>query len=92
MNLMGMQMEENRRTLKTTVLKREGGVWSPQEVSLLVGGLKTEVSQHLKYPECLILFGHFTKEQTLEAIMGGLAYVATQMTGVDGLPFTPGFV
>lgn len=90
----GMQMEDNRRKLKTTVLHRPGGVWHRSEVSKLGGGLKTEVSEHPEYPEYLVIFGHFTKEQTLQAIGGGIAYTAIQVTGMDSenLPFSPGFI
>lgn len=93
MNLLGLQVEENRRNLKMTVLRRQGGMWHRQEVARLCNGLMTEVSEHPEHPECLILFGHHTKEKTLEAIGGGQAYTATQVTGLqsEGVPFTPGF-
>jgi hypothetical protein len=94
MNLMEMQIEENRRKLKTTVLYREGGTWDRIEVGRLVNGLKTEVSQHQKHPAYLVLFGHYTKEQTLQALLGGQAYTAIQVIGADSkeLPFVPGFI
>ncbi len=86
-----MRLLEKRQSLKTTVLHRPGGVWHNQEVSLLVSGLVTEVSQLKRCPEYLIIWGHYTKEQTLAAIGGGVAYTATQMNGVDSLPFNPGW-
>lgn len=92
MDLLAMQMEENRRKLKTTVLYREDGTWLKVEVSRLVTCLITEVSQHPKHPEYLVLFGHYTKEKISEAIIGGLAYITLQVTGVDELPFNPGFI
>jgi hypothetical protein len=93
MNLMGLHLAKLRSELKMTVLKREGGKWVPQEVHKLVGGLTTEASEHPQHPEYVILFGHYTKEQTLRAIGGGSAYIATQVTGLpnDEVPFTPGF-
>lgn len=94
MDLLAMQVVENRRKLKMTVLHREGGVWHQMEVGRLVNGLMTEASQHPKHLEHLVLFGHYTKEQTLEALLGGQAYTAVQVTGTDSkdLPFVPGFV
>ena len=87
------RLKEARSNLKTTVLHRPGGMRHQQEVNLLVGKLMTEASQHPKFPEYIILFGHHTKEETLRAIMGGIAYTATQVTGVDSerLPFNPGW-
>lgn len=92
MDLHVMRIAENRRKLQTTVLHRPGGKWHGTEVSRLVNGLITEVSEHHKHPEYLIIFGHYTKEQTLKAIGGGVAYTAQQMTGMEKLPFSPGFV
>jgi cytochrome c-type biogenesis protein CcmH/NrfG len=94
MNLVAMQIAENRRTIKMTVLRREGGTWNRSEVSKLVNGLTTEASQHPQHPEHLVLFGHYTKDATLKALDGGQAYTATQIVGNDNkdLPFVPGFV
>ena len=75
-----------------TILYREGGKWLPSEVGKIVRGLKTIASGHPEYPEYVILMGHHTKEATLEALDGGLAYTATQVTGSDQLPFKPLFV
>jgi len=93
MDLLAMQVVENRRNLKMTVLHRAGGVWHHVEVGRLVNGLMTEVSQLQKYPEHLVLFGHYTKEETLKALLGGQAYTAVQVIGTDSkeLPFVPGF-
>jgi hypothetical protein len=89
-----MRMEENSQKLKMTILYRSGGKWHIEEVRRLVLGLTTEASQLPIFPEYVVLFGHFTKEQTLEALLGGVAYTATQVTGVDSkeLPFNPGFI
>lgn len=89
MDLMGIIMADNLRQLKTTVLFRKEGVWHREEVGRLVNGLMTEVSQHPENPEYLVLRGHYTKEETLRALIGGVAYTATQVTGADApeLPF-----
>ena len=93
-DLQYLMLEEKMRTLKMTVLHRSGGQWYPVEVSRLVEGLRTEASQHPQFPEYVILFGHHTKEATLRALWGGVAYIATQITGMDhkDLPFKPGFL
>jgi len=88
-DLTAMQMLENRRKLKVTVLHRPGGVWHEIEVSRLVNGLSTEVRSHPQHPEHLLLYGHYTKEQALAAILGGVAFTATQMTGIEDLPWFP---
>lgn len=90
-NLSAIINEGQRKELKYTVLHRPNGVWHESEVARLIDGLPTEVSRLPKFPEYLILFGHFTKEETLKAIMGGVAYTATQVTGTKDLPFHPGF-
>jgi hypothetical protein len=93
MDLVGMQVEKNRREMKMTVLYRSSGKWHLSEVSKLVNGLMTEISQHPQYTEYLIVYGHYTKEQTLKVLGGGVAYTATQVIGIqdDKLPFVPGF-
>jgi len=94
MDLLAMDLLEKRKKLKVTILHREGGTWHPSEVSRLVNGLMTEVSQQRDCPEYLLLFGHYTKEQTLEALLGGQAYTVSQVTGIDSkeLPFRPPWV
>jgi hypothetical protein len=54
----------------------------------------TEVSEHPQHPKYLILFGHYTKAETLEALVGGRTYTATNITGTNNkdLPFVPGFI
>lgn len=93
MDLVGMDLAEKRRQLKTTVLHRPGGIWHREEVGRLVCGLTTEASQRPSYPEYVILFGHHTKAETLKALGGGLAYTATMVTGIQSpdLPFSPPF-
>lgn len=88
---MDLIREQRIRTIKMTVLHRPGGQWWTEEVARLTNGLMTEVSSHPRHPEDLILLGHYTKEQTLRAIGGGVAYTATPMTGTKELPFMPGF-
>ena len=91
MDLVGINIAERRRSLKMTILHRSGGVWHSFEVGKLVNGLMTELSQHPRHPEYLILFGHYSKEEALKALGGGQAYTATQITGMDNkeLPFVP---
>ena len=91
MNLTGMQIAENRRNLKMTILYRKGGKWHDSEVGKFINGLTTEMSQHPEHPEYVILWGHYTKEETLAALGGGFAYTTTQVTGIDSkeLPFKP---
>lgn len=93
-DLQAMRIEENMRNLKMTVLHRPGGQWYPSEISKFVNGLMTEASQHPKFPEYVILWGHHTKAATLEALGGGMAYTATLITGLGhkDLPFRPGFI
>ena len=94
MNLTVFKIQEGLRALKVTVLHRQGGRWYSAEISLLCHGLMTEVSSHPSFPGYLVLFGHHTKEETLAAIMGGQAYTATPLIGVEDrrLPFRPGFI
>lgn len=94
MDLFALRMAENRRNLKMTVLFRPGGTWHEIEVGRLCTGLGTEVSQHPRHLEHLVLLGHYTKEQTLKALLGGQAYTTRQITGMESsdLPFSPGFV
>lgn len=82
MNLVAMGMIENHKKMKVTILHRPGGVWHNSEVGRLVEGLTTEASGHPQRPEYLMLFGHYTKEQTLRAIGGGVAYTVKPITGV----------
>jgi hypothetical protein len=83
-------IQERRNSLKTTLLKRENGTWPQVEISRMVHNLTTEVASHPQFSEYLIIFGHFTKEEVLKAIWGGLAFTATKMTGLTNLPFNPG--
>ena len=94
MNLVAMQIVENRRNLKMTILYRDGGEWHSSEIGKLKNGLMTEASGHPQHPEYLILLGHHTKEATLEVLGGGQAYTAIKIVGVDNrsLPFIPNFI
>jgi hypothetical protein len=94
MDLVGMQVEKNMRELKLTVLHRPSGTWDKIEVSRFVGGLMTNVYSHPQHPEHLILHGHYTKEQTLKALLGGITYTATQVVGInnEALPFRPSLI
>jgi len=81
--LQAQRIAETRRNMKVTVLHRPNGIWHQQEVNRLCNGLMTEVSQKASHPEHLVLFGHFTKQQTLDVLIGGMAYTATQITGIN---------
>jgi hypothetical protein len=93
MDLVAMDLQEKRRKMKLTVLHRAGGEWYPDETGRMVNGLMTEARQHPKHPEYVVLIGDFTKEETLKALGGGLAYTVTQVTGTQNekLPFSIGF-
>ena len=77
--------------IEMTVLHRKGGIWHQSEVGKLASGLITTVSERSQYPEYIILWGHYTKEATLKALVGGQAYTATKVTRTDDkrLPFIP---
>lgn len=92
MDLIRVALENNQQTIKTTVLCRPNGSWLKVEVSQFCDGLMTEVSGHPDHPEYLILFGHYTKEETLRALMGGVAYTAVKVVGIKELPFRPSFI
>lgn len=94
MDLLLMRRKETARKLKMTILHRPNSVWHREEINRLTGGLMTEVSFHPHHPADIILLGHYTKEQTLEALWGGMAYTATQIIGMDSkeLPFRPPFM
>lgn len=89
MNLGVMQVVENRKNLKTTVLFRNGGTWPSLEIDRL--GNKLVVSGHPKCPEYLLVSGHYTKDEILEALWGGRSFTVSQVVGVESLPFTPAF-
>ncbi len=93
MDLLGIVRRDNFLTLKTTVLHRPKGTWHQTEVDRIVNGLMTEASQHPRHPEYVILFGHYTKEKVLKAMLGGVAFTATEFIGIQNaqLPFRPGF-
>jgi hypothetical protein len=93
-DLLEMDRREKRKEIKVTVLHRPGGVWRPNEFALLGERLRTEARYRPEeHPEHIVLWGHFTKAQTLEVLGGGTAYTATQVTGIDDprVPF-PCFV
>lgn len=91
MNLLVDQKNNYIRNVELTVLCRKGGTWSAFEVTKLTEGLGTEAYENPEHPECVILLGSYTKEQTLRAIGGGLAYAAEVFTGAlnPALPFAP---
>lgn len=91
MDLLGMHRENYLRTVNLTILHRPGHGWSNVELSRLVNGLNTLAHGHPSMPEYVILEGHFTKEQSLAAILGGIAFTVTRVRGIESkeLPFVP---
>jgi len=81
MDLGAIDYDEKKAKVKLTVLHRVGGEWHASELYRLANGLMARVDGHPRYPEHLILAGHHTKEATLAAIGGGMAYTATQAVG-----------
>jgi hypothetical protein len=88
-NMMFQDRKDRQSKINFTILKREGGVWHGIEVNRLVNNLVTEVYSHPKHPEYIYLYGHYTKAQALEAIIGGFAFTAEKVTGVDRLLWNP---
>jgi len=88
--------KQSKRTeiLTVTVLRRHNGTWARYEVDRFTRGLQTDVCEDLDFPEYLLLFGHFTKAETIQVIREGNDYTATQVTGSDScdLPFKPRFI
>ncbi|MEK7585565.1 MAG: hypothetical protein AAB455_03595 [Patescibacteria group bacterium] len=93
MDLVAMGVAENRKNFKMTLLHRPNGTWPEAEVGWLVSKLGTVATHHPEHPEHLLLWGHYTKEQTLKALGGGKAYTASMVTGMQAaeLPFVPSF-
>ncbi len=93
MAILSGSAREECEGIKVTVLHRPGGVWRDKEILGLTDNLQAVVTGIATHPEYLILLGHHTKEATLQAIGGGFAYTATQVTGIDSplLPFVPSF-
>lgn len=94
MDLLAMEREKRIKNLKMTILFRAGGTWTGMEVDRLMSGLMTETSGHPDHPEYVILLGHYTKPETLKALLGGQTYTAEQIVGLRNpkLPFTPSFM
>ncbi len=92
-DILGMEIKNWRDSQKVTVLYRKSGTWSPVEVSRLVNALGTVASGLSSFPEYVLLMGDFTKEDTLRALGGGIAYTAKTVIGMDNLelPFKPRF-
>jgi hypothetical protein len=67
------------------------GTWKPNEVTAIINGLVTEAYQLESFPQHVILWGGFTKEQVLKAMGGGATFTAEEVVGYenDKLPFRP---
>jgi hypothetical protein len=93
LDLISLQVRQNRRTERLTVLRRPGGRWGRSEVIRLTVNLPAEVIGHPKHPEYLIIRGHFTHAETLDALKGAEPYEVKEVVGLDSpaLPFWTGF-
>jgi hypothetical protein len=93
-DLLGMDLRSRRAATKITLLHRPGGTWHQIEVSRLVSKFNNSVCAHPKHPEYLILPEHRTKEEVLDAILGGVAFTAEQVLGFENpkLPWVPQFI
>lgn len=73
----------------------DGGIWSPLELSGLASILGTVVAvNHSKHPGYLIILGHYTKDQTVEALGSKSHLVVEQVScfnDSERLPFNPHF-
>lgn len=94
MNLLAMHREATARDMRLTVLHRPNGTWSKLELGRLVNGLTTEACSHPKHPEDIIVYGHYSKDEVLGAILGGQVFTVKQVTGIENpeLPFRPSFM
>ena len=81
--LMPLEVERIRREIQLTILHRPSGDWTSSESGRIVNGLMTEMEQHPQYPEYAILFGHYSKQDVLQALSGGVSFTALQVTGVE---------
>lgn len=92
--MMAEDIKTRRAKMEFTVLTRgkgSDGVWHRSEVNRIVNGLSAELYTLPALPQHLILWGHFTKEQVLQAMDGGCTFTAMQVQGLENpeLPFRP---
>ena len=74
-----------------TILRRLGGKWFSSELNGLTKSLRTQVTQHISFPEYAILDGHFSEDQVVAILLETSApYILTQITGTQNLPFDLG--
>lgn len=65
----GAGVSNKQRCIPLTVLRRpEGMVWRPIEVAIMCTHLETHVVGDPRYPEYLIIRGHYSPEKTFPTI------------------------
>lgn len=93
--LVGMEMWDQRKQQKATVLTRpKDSTWSHEEIDKLAMGLKpiTCVCSHPKCPATIIIWGEHAREEIVKAL-GRDDFEFEVFQGLDNpkLPFRPGF-
>ncbi|MHB8830550.1 MAG: hypothetical protein ACYC44_00285 [Patescibacteria group bacterium] len=91
MNLLGFIMQDNRREMKFTVLRRQLP-WTKEEVGLLCNGIFNEVYEHPNHPGVVIMYGEHSQEKIAEILSGDFGeYEVVQGYDNPKLPFRPTF-
>jgi hypothetical protein len=49
--------------MKTTIVRKNSGIWDSTEIAEISLTIETEVSFHIKYPDFMIILGHKSKEE-----------------------------
>lgn len=93
-DLIGMEARALRAKTVITVLYREGGSWSQEEIAIITTGLMTEIAFHQKHPEHILILGRYENAQisSILATLGGYTdFTNAIVTGQDNpaLPFKP---
>ncbi len=90
MDLIGMEVKRLQAEAKFTVLTRKDGTWTREEVNLLVTNLNTEVHEHPRVSESIIISGEHSSKKIQQAI-GKDCGQQKILTGYDNpeLPFRP---
>ncbi len=90
MDLVGIQMEDSRKKRMMTVLRRQGGTWSPTETGKLVDNFKTPIHGHPEHPEYIIADGVIHQDD-IQIVLGVNDFELKMVEGMDNprLPFVP---
>lgn len=86
------QFKEETKNLKITVLSRERGEWSMDEVYRLAAFCEDEVWYELKDMKHLVFEGHYSEEDVAKALVEvSSPYTVIHVVGIDDerLPFPP---